>query len=68
MTFVEILAVVLAAGVGLLLLWMLWLAIRHPILFKLGLRNIPRRPAQSLLIVIGLMLSTSDLYQCPQSG
>jgi len=58
MTFVETVAVVLAAGVGLLLLWMLWLAIRHPILFKLGLRNIPRRPAQSLLIVIGLMLST----------
>ena len=58
MTFVEILAVVLAAGVGLLLLWMLWLALRHPVLFKLGLRNIPRRPAQSLLIVIGLMLST----------
>ena len=55
MTFVETTAVVLAAGVILLLLWMLWLAIRHPILFKLGLRNIPRRPAQSFLIVIGLL-------------
>jgi putative ABC transport system permease protein len=31
---------------------------RQPILFEIGLRNIPRRPAQSVLIVLGLMLST----------
>jgi putative ABC transport system permease protein len=28
------------------------------IILKVGLRNIPRRPAQTLLIVVGLMLST----------
>ena len=31
---------------------------RNPILFSIGLRNIPRRRAQSALIVLGLMLST----------
>ncbi len=31
---------------------------RHPILFEIGVRNIPRRRAQSILIVLGLMLST----------
>jgi putative ABC transport system permease protein len=34
------------------------LALTNPVLFKLGLRNIPRRPAQSILIVVGLTLST----------
>ena len=33
------------------------MAIRNPVLLKLGLRNIPRRPAQTALIVIGSMLS-----------
>jgi len=32
-------------------------AIRNPVLLKLGLRNIPRRPAQTGLIIIGSMLS-----------
>ena len=31
---------------------------RQPILFEIGVRNIPRRRAQSILIVLGLMLST----------
>ena len=34
------------------------LALRHRLLVKLGLRNIPRRRAQTTLIVVGLMLST----------
>ncbi len=34
------------------------LAWRHPVFFKLGLRPIPRRKAQSALIVLGLMLAT----------
>ncbi|HEX8918350.1 MAG TPA: hypothetical protein VF898_07595, partial [Chloroflexota bacterium] len=33
-------------------------AFRNRLFFKLGLRNIPRRKAQSLLIVFGLMLGT----------
>ncbi len=34
------------------------LAWRNRIMLKLGIRNIPRRPAQTALIVFGLMLST----------
>ena len=34
------------------------LALRNPLFFKLGLRNIPRRRAQTTLIVFGLMIST----------
>ncbi len=34
------------------------IALRNPIMFKLGIRNIPRRRAQTTLIVLGLMLST----------
>ncbi|MFN8441809.1 MAG: FtsX-like permease family protein [Caldilineaceae bacterium] len=44
--------------VGLILLVLLALAFANPVLAKLGVRNIPRRPAQSILIVIGLTLST----------
>ena len=48
------LAIIFTVSVGILLVQ----AIRNPVLAKLGIRNIPKRPAQSLLIVIGLMLST----------
>ncbi len=34
------------------------LAIKNPLLFKLGIRNLPRRRAQTTLIIVGLMLST----------
>src|SRR5579864_3893537 len=34
------------------------LALLNPLFFKMGLRNIPRRRAQTILIVVGLMLST----------
>jgi putative ABC transport system permease protein len=43
-----------AVAIGILIV----LALRNPILARMGIRNIPRRPAQSLLIIIGLMLST----------
>lgn len=36
----------------------LWVAIRRPVIFRMGMRNIPRRKTQSLLIVFGLMLAT----------
>ncbi|MPZ48814.1 MAG: FtsX-like permease family protein [Dehalococcoidia bacterium] len=35
-----------------------WVGLRNRIMFKMGLRNIPRRRAQTTLIVLGLMLST----------
>jgi putative ABC transport system permease protein len=36
----------------------LYVAVRNPVIFRLGIRNVPRRKAQTALIVIGLMLST----------
>ena len=35
-----------------------WVALRNRVLFFIGVRNIPRRRAQTILIIIGLMLST----------
>ncbi|HEV7130029.1 MAG TPA: hypothetical protein VGN32_21555, partial [Ktedonobacterales bacterium] len=34
------------------------LAIRHPYLARIGLRNMPRRPLRTALVVFGLMLAT----------
>ncbi len=48
----------LVAVLGLCLLSVAWVAWRRPVIFKLGVRNIPRRRAQTTLILIGLMLST----------
>jgi putative ABC transport system permease protein len=50
--------IVLVALLSLCLLSVAWVAWRRPVIFKLGVRNIPRRRAQTTLIVIGLMLST----------
>src|SRR6266540_3532545 len=55
MTSVMITLLVLLA---LCLLSVAWVAWRRPVIFKLGVRNIPRRRAQTILIVVGLMLST----------
>ncbi|MDA1174729.1 MAG: hypothetical protein O2826_09465, partial [Chloroflexi bacterium] len=35
-----------------------FLAMRNRVMFKMAIRNIPRRRAQSALIVVGLMLAT----------
>jgi putative ABC transport system permease protein len=53
-TFMMALMIMLA----ICLLVIAWIAWRRPVIFKLGLRNIPRRRAQTILIVVGLMLST----------
>jgi putative ABC transport system permease protein len=34
------------------------IGLRRPVLARIGLRNLPRRPVQTVLVVIGLMLST----------
>lgn len=54
----DIIAVVSMAVTAAILLFVAYIAWRNPVMFKLGLRNIPRRKAQSTLIVVGLMLST----------
>src|SRR4030066_2436934 len=50
--------VVLLVGLGLSLSVIGYVVLRNRIMFRMVVRNIPRRVAQSVLIVIGLMLST----------
>ncbi|MEE8363341.1 MAG: FtsX-like permease family protein [Dehalococcoidia bacterium] len=49
----------LAAALVVAVLVIVVMALRNRILLKLALRNIPRRRAQTVLIVVGLMLSTT---------
>src|SRR5215203_3765137 len=50
--------VTLVSLLAICLLTVAWVALRRPVIFKMGMRNIPRRRAQTVLIVVGLMLST----------
>src|SRR4051794_28217992 len=50
--------IALLAMLGLCLLAVGWVAWKRPVIFHMGMRNIPRRRAQTSLIVVGLMLST----------
>ena len=49
-----VLLAVFLSGIGVIV----WMALRNPTMTKLGLRNIPRRKDQTVLIVVGVMLST----------
>ncbi|HKG24215.1 MAG TPA: FtsX-like permease family protein [Thermomicrobiales bacterium] len=60
--------VVLVGLLTLALLGIAWLAWRRPVIFKLGVRNIPRRKAQTTLIVVGLMLSTTIIAAALGTG
>lgn len=55
----NVVATTLAAILIVALLVVFVLGLRNRILVKLALRNIPRRPAQTVLIIVGLMLSTT---------
>src|SRR5574341_1488210 len=48
----------LGSALALVLVVLALVAWRRPVMFKLGLRPIPRRRAQSALIVFGLMLAS----------
>ena len=52
------LAVVLSITLVVVLSVVAILALRNPVLVRLGVRNIRRRPARSALIVVGSMLGT----------
>ena len=54
----SLLALIFAAVLVVGLLILVGLALRQPVLMKLGLRNIGRRPTQTVLIAVGLLLST----------
>jgi putative ABC transport system permease protein len=55
MTYVMIALLVI---LGIAASTILWVVVRHRVMFLIGIRNIPRRRAQTILIIIGLMLST----------
>ena len=55
----DVLAIALFSGMLVIILLTIFLATRNRVLIKLALRNIPRRKAQTLLIITGLMLSTT---------
>src|SRR5260370_35745214 len=50
--------VALLIVLALVLLITVYTAVRNPVIFRLGIRNVPRRKAQTGLIVVGLMPST----------
>lgn len=54
----DLIMVVLLGLLAVALAAVAYVVLRSRIMFLIGLRNIPRRPAQTVLIVIGLMLST----------
>lgn len=54
----DTLLVALFGLLGLIFLGIVYTALRYPLPFRLGLRNLPRRKSQTLLIVAGLALST----------
>ena len=55
----QYLAVGLTAALLILILAIAIIAVRNRFLIKLALRNIPRRRTQSVLIIVGLMLSST---------
>jgi putative ABC transport system permease protein len=59
---------VLLGMLALCLLTTIWVALRRRVIFKLGIRNIPRRKAQTILIIVGLMLSTLIMAAAMTTG
>ncbi|MCA9824735.1 MAG: FtsX-like permease family protein [Dehalococcoidia bacterium] len=55
MNIIAAVSVALTLGIFVILAWF---AFRNPVMFKQGLRNIPRRKTQTALIIFGLMLAT----------
>ncbi len=54
----ERLMIFMLAAVGIMLLGVAFLALRNPLLIRMAVRNIRRRPARTVLILCGLTLST----------
>ena len=63
-TLLVVLVVALAAALGVVGV----LALRHPVLVKLGVRNIGRRRGRTALIVVGLMLGTTIVATALTTG
>ena len=51
-----------------ILLWVAWTAAIDPLVFRLGVRNIPRRRLRGVLVVVGLMLATTVIGSALGTG
>ena len=67
-SFLNSVAIYFAVALGLILAGAALISLRNPIIGKLGVRNIPRRPTQSALIVFGLTLSTMIIVSALSLG
>ena len=61
-------AVVLGVLFGIAAAVILFIFIRQPILIRMAVRNVPRRKAQTILIVLGLMLATMIISSAFTTG
>ena len=63
---------VLALALGIIFaifgLALVFIAVRNPILVRMAMRNVRRRPARGLLIIIGLMLATAIITSAFTTG
>jgi len=64
----NLIMVVLLALLGLCLASVGYVLLRNRIIFFMGLRNMPRRVAQTVLIIVGLMLSTLIISAALSTG
>lgn len=58
----------LLVAVVVILVFLFLAGLRQPVMAKLGMRSIPRRPTQSILIVFGLTLSTTIIVSALAIG
>ena len=58
----------LAIAVSGILLWVAWIAVSDPLVFRLGMRNIPRRRLRAVLVIAGLMLATTVIGSALGTG
>ena len=65
---VPVLALALGIIFALFGLALVFIAVRNPILVRMAMRNVRRRPARGLLIIIGLMLATAIITSAFTTG
>ena len=65
---VSVIAAVLAVIVAIFGVMLLYIAVRNPILVRMAFRSVWRRPARSVLIIVGLMLATAIISSAFTTG
>ena len=65
---VSSIAAILAVIVAVFGVWLLYIAVRNPVLVRMAFRSVWRRPARSVLIIVGLMLATAIISSAFTTG